>query len=179
MTNSSALAWARLLAFALLLAVTTNGAHAQTATEAELKAAYLFNFALFVQWPDRGQPTFTICQYGADTLGPGAIALARRKLHGKAIAVRVVADNQFAGCDLLFIASSENQRIGTLTSNLRGMSVLTISDVPGAVRDGATIGLSVANQKIVFDINIAVARASNLVISAKLLNLAQSVVDTP
>ena len=59
------------------------------------------------------------------------------------------------------------------------MSVLTISDAPGAVRDGATIGLSVANQKIVFDINIAAARTSNLVISAKLLDLAQSVVDTP
>ena len=176
MTNPSALAgW---LAFALLVA-TGYGAHAETATEAELTAAYLFNFALFVQWPDRGQPTFTICQYGADTLGAAAKALARRKLNGKAIAVREVADNQFTGCDLLYIASSENPRIKALTAGLRGMSVLTISDAPGAVRDGATICLSVANQKIVFDINIAVARASNLVISAKLLDLAQSVVDTP
>jgi len=176
MTSSGALA--RWLAVALL-AGAANGTNAQTATEAELKAAYLFNFALFVQWPDSRQPTFAICQHGADTLGAGAKALERRKLHGKPITVRNVADNEFTGCDLLFIASSENQRIRALTSNLHGMNILTVSDAPGAVKDGAMIGLSVANQKIVFDVNIAVARKSNLVISAKLLDLAHSVVETP
>jgi YfiR/HmsC-like len=176
MVNSRALA--RWLAFALL-AGTADGAHSQSATEAELKAAYLFNFALFVEWPQGGPPTFTICQHGTDTLGAGALALARRTLHGKAITVRNVADNQFAGCDVLYISSSEKSRIRALTSSLRGMNVLTVSDAPGAARDGATIGLSVEGKKIVFEVNIAEARKSNLVISAKLLDLARSVLDPP
>ena len=162
-----------------LLAGTACGAHAESATEADIKAAYLFNFALFVEWPNRGQPTFTICQHGADTLGEGAKALARRTLHGKAITVRNVADNQFTGCDVLYISSSEKSRIRALTSSLRGMSILTVSDAPDAAKEGATIGLSVEGQRIVFEVNIAQARKSNLVISAKLLALARSVVDVP
>jgi hypothetical protein len=162
-----------------LLAGAADGARAQAATEAELKAAYLFNFALFVEWPDRGQPTFTICQYGADTLGAGAHALARRTLHGKAITVRKAADNEFTGCDLLYIASSEKSRIRALTASLRGMNILTVSDAPGAAKEGATIGLTVEDKRIVFEVNVAEARKSNLVISAKLLDLARSVVGAP
>jgi len=152
---------------------------AQTANEAELKAAYLLNFANFVQWPAGDSPTFTVCQYGSDSLGSGAAALSRRSLRGRPINVRKVSGKALEGCDLLFIPASERARIRDLTHGLRGSRVLTVSDAPGAAKDGAAIGLAMDGQKIVFEVNVAEARRNNLVISAKLLSLAQSVMDAP
>ena len=154
-------------------------ARAQSANEAELKAAYLLNFAMFVQWPASDRPSFVICQYGSDSLGSGATALTRRSLHGRPISVRKVTGKDLADCAMLFIPASERTRIRDLTHGLRGTPVLTVSDADGAVRQGATIGLSVDGQKIVFDVNVAEARRNKLVISAKLLSLAQSVMDAP
>jgi hypothetical protein len=74
---------------------------------------------------------------------------------------------------------SEKNRIRAITMALRGTHTLTVSDAPGAAREGAAIGISASGQKLVFEINVAEARRNNLVISAKLLSLAQSVMDAP
>jgi len=164
---------------AVLLAVAATGARAQTADEAELKAAYLLNFAMFVEWPGDETGTFNICQYGSDTLGSGASALARRTLHGRPIAVHKVTEKNMAGCDLLFIPAADQARIRDLTYGLRGSHVLTVSDAHDAARQGAAIGLAIHERRIVFEVNVAEARRNRLVISAKLLRLAQSVLDAP
>lgn len=163
----------------VLMTGVTVASHAESAGEAELKAAYLFNFAMFVEWPARDLRTFTVCQYGGDTLGSGAAALARQSLRGKPIIVRSAPERGLGGCDLLYIPASDRARIRDLTQGLRGSNVLTVSDAPGAARSGAVIGLAVEGRRIVFEINVAEAKRNNLVISAKLLNLAQSVMDTP
>jgi len=171
---------ARLLLLAgMIVASATAEARAQSASEAELKAAYLFNFALFVEWPTRNKASFTVCQYGSDSLGSGAAALARKSLRGKTITVRQANAKELSGCDMLYIPSSEKARIRDLAQRLRGSNVLTVSDAQGAAREGATIGLSIDGQKIVFEINVAEAKRNSLVISAKLLSLAETVVDTP
>lgn len=164
---------------AAVLASTAANANAQTANEAELKAAYLLNFALFIEWPARERGSFTICQYGNDTLGAGAAALSRRTIRGKAITVRSVTGRAPSGCDVLYIGAAEKSLIRDITHALRGTTTLTVSDAEGAAREGAAIGLSVQGQKIVFDVNLAEARRNNLVISAKLLSLAKSVMDAP
>lgn len=154
-------------------------ARAESANEAELKAAYLLNFAMFVEWPASTRTAFVICQYGSDSLGSGAAALTRRTLRGRPIVVRKVTGKDLADCAVLFIPAAERARIRDLTHSLRGSNVLTVSDADGAAREGAAIGLSVAGQKIVFEVNVAEARRNKLVISAKLLSLAQSVMDAP
>jgi hypothetical protein len=154
-------------------------AHADSANEAELKAAYLLNFAMFVQWPASDRSSFVICQYGSDSLGSGATALTRRSLHGRPISVRKVTGKELADCAVLFIPAAERARIRDLTQSLRGNHVLTVSDADGAAHEGATIGLSVNGQKIAFEVNVGEAKRNNLVISAKLLSLAQTVMDAP
>jgi len=163
---------------ALVMSAAANS-YAETANEEELKAAYLLNFAMFIEWPAREETRFTICQYGTDTLGAGADALSRRTIRGKAVTVRSATDKQFSGCDVLYIGAAAKTRIREITQALRGSGTLTVSDAEGAAREGATIGLSVQGQKIVFEINVAEARRNNLVISAKLLSLAQAVMDAP
>lgn len=164
---------------AAVLTSTASDARAETANEAELKAAYLLNFALFIEWPAREQGNFTVCQYGNDTLGAGAAALSRRTIRGRAITVRSVAARAFNGCDLLYIGAADKRHIREITQALRGTGTLTVSDAPDAAKEGAAIGLSVQGQKIVFDVNLAEARRNSLVISAKLLTLAKSVLDAP
>lgn len=164
--------------FATVSMSAAANAHAETAIEAELKAAYLLNFAQFIEWP-REQGSFTICQYGSDTLGAGATALSRRTIRGKGITVRSVTGKALSGCDVLYIGAAEKSHIREITQMLRGTNTLTVSDAEGAARAGAVIGLSVQGQKIVFDVNLAEARRNNLVISAKLLSLAKSVMDAP
>jgi hypothetical protein len=165
--------------FATVIMSAAANAHAETtANEAELKAAYLLNFAQFIGWP-LDLPSFTICQYGNDTLGAGAAALSRRTIRGKGITVRSVTGKALSGCDVLYIGAAEKSRIREITQMLRGTNTLTVSDAEGAAKEGAVIGLSVQGQKIVFDVNLAEARRNNLVISAKLLSLAKSVVDAP
>ena len=166
------------LAATLSMSVAAD-AYAATAKEEELKAAYLLNFAMFVEWPERDQASFTICQYGSDTLGAGAAALSRRTIRGKAITVRSVTGKQFGGCDVLYIGAAEKSRIRDITQALRGTATLTVSDADDAAREGATIGLLLQGQKIAFDINVAEARRNKLMISAKLLSLAHSVMDAP
>ena len=161
----------------LLLGFAAAHARAQSASEEELKAAYLLNFSMFVEWPQNDQPTFIICQYGIDTLGAGATALSRRNLRGKPITLRKVNAKDTAGCGILYVAASEKARLRDLVQAVRGTGVLTVSDAEGAAREGATIGLSVSGQKIVFDVNVTEAKRNNLVISAKLLSLARSVVE--
>src|SRR3972149_1046834 len=118
-----------------LLAVMMNAATAQPATEEELKAAYLYNLALFVQWPEsHHRETFNICQYGADALGPGGLALTRRELHGRPVTVRVVDGMLVDDCDLLYIPALQKTDLQELTASLDGVNVLTVSDVPDAIR---------------------------------------------
>lgn len=162
---------------ALLPGLLASGAHAQSAREDELKAAYLYNFALFVEWPANDQANFTICQYGGDLLGAGAQALTRRNLRGKPIVTRKVTIKELAGCGILYVPASDRARIRDLAQAVRGTGVLVVSDAKGAAQEGAAIGLSLAGQKLIFDINVTEARRNNLVISAKLLSLAQSLVD--
>lgn len=159
------------------MATASLQAAAQKANEAELKAAFLLNFAMFVEWPPSDTSSFTICQYGRDHLGSGATALSRRSLRGRPIQVRTVTGKDVESCRLLFIPAPEAARIRDLTQSLRGTGVLTVSDAEGAAREGAAIGLAVEGQRIVFDVNMDEARHNHLNISAKLLNLAQTVVD--
>ncbi|HWB44876.1 MAG TPA: YfiR family protein, partial [Hyphomicrobiaceae bacterium] len=109
----------------------------------------------------------------------GADALGRRYLRGKPIVTRRVNHRELADCAILYIAASDGPRIRDLVLAVRGTGVLTVSDAPGAALEGAVIGLSMTDQRIVFDVNVKEARRNNLVISAKLLSLAQAVVEAP
>lgn len=163
-----------------LLAVMMNAAAAETAAEEELKAAYLYNLALFVQWPESSRrPTFAICQYGADALGAGGLALTRRELHGRPVTVRVVDGMPVKDCDLLYIPAEQKTDLRELTASLDGDYILTVSDATDAIRQGVAIGLLEEHRKIVFAVNLAAARAAELAISARLLNLAVEVTGGP
>jgi hypothetical protein len=150
--------------------------------EYKLKAAFIFNFVKFVQWPGNSfqnakQPT-TICVLGQDPFaGSLAGTLAGRAIEGRPLIVRHIATaKQVSGCHVLFIGSGEDQRIHSVLAEIHTPGTLTIGESDLAGDGGVMIDFKLEGGKIGFDINLSAAQRAELKISSRLLSLARSVV---
>ena len=148
---------------------------ASVAGEYQVKAAFLYNFAKFVDWPgDGGQGMFVLCVLGADPFGGAIDAVAGKPVGGRTIQVRRLASADGAGaCQMLFISSSEADGLGKDLGAVRGKPVLTVGDTPGFAERGVVINLYVEQSKVRFEINIDAAKRAQLNISSQLLRLAR------
>lgn len=170
---------------ACLLALALPGAWpaataAQTASGADIKAAFLLNFAKFVEWPagDAGAgPAFVI-----GVIGDDAVADALRDLNrGKSVAGRPVVARRVTGKDaladlhMLFVGVSEAARLPEVLRRANGGGVLTVSDLEHFCELGGTIQFRSENDRVRFDINLDQAERAGLVIGSKLLALAKTV----
>ncbi len=149
--------------------------------EYQVKAAYLYNFGRFVQWPTKdavnNDSPFTICVLGQDPFGPVLDStLAGESLGGKPIATKRIAKPQEASdCRILFINSKEESRLQEILAELDGAAVLTVSDMPAFSRRGGMIQFVLDGDKVRFEINLTSAEAAKLVLSSELLKVATSV----
>lgn len=172
----------RLLAslFALMLmgALPLAQAQGEVGEERLLKAVFIYNFAKFTRWPDsswsgESQP-LRLCTVGEDNLIAEIERLSGRPIQGRTVAVETLQrSGEWAECQLLYIARSEQSRYRTIVESLRGKPVLTVSEIQGFGRSGGTIELYRKGGKIRFLINLAVAREAGLEISSRLLSLAE------
>jgi YfiR/HmsC-like len=148
--------------------------------EYEIKAAFLYNFAKFVEWPDQalvpGTP-FTVGVVG----DPDLADALQETMRGKNVRGHRFEVRHFAGpddlqvCHMLFIGSVNKGDVQAILSVLRGTPVLTIAQVGDFTRLGGIIELSLENRKMGFEINAGVARKAGLKISSQLLKLARAV----
>lgn len=167
-------------ALALLGALATGGASvAQVVPEADLRAAFIFNFLLLVEWPAatqaKDEPALILCSWGQGPTSPALSQLAGRQVGAKTLAVERV--QEFAGlarCHAVVI--SEAREAKAVLTALAGRPVLTIGEFEGSVTLGTTIGLTRMETRLTFEVNLDAARASGLRVSAKLLRLARHVV---
>lgn len=152
--------------------------------EYQVKAAFLFNFTKFTDWPPG---TFTISNapivigiVGDDPFGPALDEAVRSELVGpRALAVkRLRAEDDWSGCQVLFFSRSEKDRLPELLSRVKGRPVLTVSDNKDFAELGGMINLVLVNKTVKLEINPAATKAGGLRISAKLLNLARLVKST-
>jgi hypothetical protein len=176
-----AAAWVCIVS-AVVLAFTTCIASAQQAArETDVKAALLFNFSQFIEWPDSvpapNQP-FVIAILGDDPFGKTLDELVvDERAHGRPIEIRRYRRVEDVNAQILFISASEVARLGEILASLKGKPVLTVSDIPGTafVRARGMIDLASEHNKIRLRINPEAARSSGLIVSAKLLQLAEIV----
>lgn len=173
--------WARkpLFLIGLLAACAVAGARvgAQSASGADVKAAFVFNFAKFVEWPAPTLPPGQAIVIGVLGSNKIADALARvvdgRMINSRSVQVRrVAAADDMAMLQLLFIDGSESVRVGDIVRKLGGASVLTVSDAPNFLNSGGIIQLRTEDDRVRFDVDLEHARGSQLVINSKLLALA-------
>src|SRR5258708_569261 len=149
-------------------------------TEYEVKAAFLYNFAKFVEWPSRARPNkgdaFVIGILGQDPFGKDL----EDQLNGKAVQdkklvfIRLSNFQEASGCQVVFISSSKADDLGTILGTLRGPPVLTVSDMDRFVQRGGMVGFPIEDNRVRFNINLAAADQAGLKISSQLLKLAKT-----
>lgn len=161
--------------------VLSTGAQAQTSDEYKVKAAFLYNFAKFVEWPAQAfkapSDAIVIGVLGKDPFGNSLTEMvAGKTLAGRPFRVREVADpQQAAGCQILFISSSERKQLDSLLRQIGNPGILTVGETDDFDVEGGVINFRIEGGSIRFQINVAAARRQQLRISAKLLSLAEIV----
>lgn len=170
----SALWWA-FAVWGLLLPAMPAGA--DELPEYRLKAAFIYNFALFTEWPAEVGSTLNVCVHGQDPFGPEIDALQGKAVGGRSIAVqRRPAGASLDGCQIVFIAPSAIGTLPRVLDSVRGHPVLTVADSAGAARHGVALNLAVNQDRVSFEANLQAARGAGLGLSSKLLHLATEVI---
>lgn len=161
---------------ALLLALVSAAAFPAVANdiEAKVEAAYLFNLTKFVDWPATPANEIRICIVGADTVAGMMAELSGRQVRERTLKIEADGAADPAACQILFIGRGD-RRANDLVARLRGSAVLTVSDGEDFARRGGIVGFYFEAGKIKLEINPVAARAANLHISAKLLEVARTV----
>jgi YfiR/HmsC-like len=168
----------------LLLLLSASTAGTQDVTEPSLKAAYIYNFAKFTDWPLESLPAtavFTACVVGDGPVSDALVrALKGRQLGGRMMNVlHMEVDGPVRSCHLLYVAGITVPEASAILSAARGTAVLTISDMDDFIRLGGITHMFVAQGKIRFEFNLDLARRSKLQLSSQLLALAAHVYDSP
>jgi len=169
----------RLLSLPLLalFALAASGfAQAQT-NEYALKAAFIYNFAVFSEWPAETGNTLTLCVFGGDPFGEELDKLQGRNTGRQTLAVRRVGGlDGLKNCQIVFVAAPAIGSLERVLASLAGLPVLVVADSPGAMRQGAILNMAKTDEgKITFEANLAAARSRGLYLSSKLLRLATEV----
>jgi YfiR/HmsC-like len=156
----------------------------QSPTEFQVKAAYLFNFLKFVEWPDdpAADPhgKWVIGFVGDSPVGDELTRLVEGKnVLGRDLQVKKIqaADNPRA-CNILFISESEKKRLPSLLAELRGSSVLTVADMDNFIGAGGMIQFVVEDARVRVAIDVGATSRAHLKVSSKLLSLARIVTGT-
>ena len=147
---------------------------AQGTSEYEVKAAFLYNFAKFVEWPSPPQTAIELCVVGEDPFGNVLEDTVRGKtINGRPLVVRRMKPGENPrSCQIAFIGAADHESRAVLET-LRGANVLTVGDSPNFARDGGIINFILKDNKVYFEINVDAAEQAHLKISSKLLNLAK------
>lgn len=174
--------WLALLVAAVGVVCSVNAA-GQSASLGELKAAFLFNFSKFIEWPDTAftdPANFTIGVIGDDRVVFELNEIVDgKKIGGRNIALKHLAtkDNP-AAVQILYIGAGERSRLPAILLSLQGKSVLTVSDLDQFCAMGGMIQFQVERDRMRFDVNIEPTGRAGLTLNSKLLALARTVIGT-
>jgi hypothetical protein len=153
----------------------------QRASESQLKAVFLFNFAQFVDWQPTAAPTpLLIGILGDDPFG----TFLDETVRGERVGVRPIEIRRYRelseieACNILFISRSETERVGQILAALQNRPILTVSDGAEFAQRGGMIQFVNDKSRIRLRINLEAAQDANVVISSKLLRVAE-IVRTP
>jgi len=167
------------IAALLFLALAAPSFGAQSVSEDQVKAAYLFNFAKFIEWPPEAfsaaNAPMNFCTLGHSPVVDEIDASVRGKNIGDhTIAVKHLHSvEEMKDCQLIFVASVANKQQQKLIQAAKGTPVLLVAEIPGFSRAGGTINFIMEDGRLLFEINLQAAASAHLKISSKLLTMAR------
>ena len=177
----------------IALAICTAAPQAQTQGESDapvlerrIKAAFLYKFAGYVEWPEgsfpRAESPINIAVLGADSVAAelGEITVGRT-VNGRPLAIRVVKDGEPipAGVHILFIGRTHGARIGAIVRTIQQRGILIVTESESALSQGSMINFVLSEGRVKFEISMVSAEKSGLSLSSRLLTVAVAVRRTP
>ena len=172
-------------AFAFLIAAFISlapnlSAQGAIAREYDIKAAYLYNFIKYIDWPPRGLPadsdTITIGVIGGNPFGPALATLEGKMVKNRKLVIKeAVRLEDLPSCQIVFVSPSELPRIQEILNASDQAQVLTVSEVEGFAAKGGMINFIEERNKVRFEINTEAAKRKGFIISSELLKLAKVV----
>ena len=173
-----------LAVFVLVLAAPVQ-AQDQAAEEHEVKAAFLYNFTKFVEWPqgafpDDGAPV-GVGVFGPDPFGPtlDEIVAGKRVGNRPLVIKRLDSSDGLAACHMLFVSSAKAAEFVRLLPSLAHRPILTVGETDGFCETGGVVEFVMRQRKVRFRINVTAAERAGLKISSRLLDLAEVVRQSP
>ena len=164
----------------------SSGAVVTLSNEYEIKAAFIYNFGKFVEWPQSSWNAseasyFHICVIGNDPFKGDLISLEGKSIQGHEVKLSYLnsVDDIKKGqpCHVLFIGYREPDQVKGIAQALEPYPILTVADRDDALKLGVHINLRTLEDRVRFEINLKSALKSGLVINSKLLKLAVEVVE--
>lgn len=165
----------------VLVAAPCLRAQGSKPTDYDVKAAYLYNFGHFVEWPASvaaaKNDSFTVCVLGQDPFGPildGTLAgetIANRKVAAK----RISTPQESGSCQILFMSSAEDGQLKQIIEALNKQAILTVSDMPRFSQRGGMIQFVLEGNKVRFEVNVTAVQQAGLNLSSDLLKVAAAV----
>jgi len=155
---------------------------AQAESEYDVKAAYLFKFTKFVEWPSSAfasaDAPFVIGIVGRDPFGGLDHILEGKRTGERDFEVRTLSASDSAGlraCQMIFVNNAEEHRLPEILAALQGRPVLVVGETEGFASAGGMLGFAVHQSHMGVEVNSSAARAARLKISSQLLNIAKIV----
>ena len=163
-----------------LFITSLSAADTQAELEMKIKAAFIYNFFKFVEWPEETlknrHETISICILGKDKFGEFFDPVRGKDVNGKRLVIKNISSiKDMDDCYILFVSSSERDRLSTIITSLENSSVLTVSDIDDFAGRGGIVCFYKEGGNIKFKINLGAADRAGLKLSSKLLELAKIV----
>ena len=165
----------------LLSVVMMSSLQQEALPEYQVKAVFLYNFAQFVEWPDGSFPKantpLVIGILGNDPFGNYLDETVKgEKVNDHPLDVKRFSKvEEITTCHILFIDASEKDKLKAICAKLRSRNILTVGDMPNFTKQGGIVKFFTENNKTRIRINLEAAKTEDLVISSKLLRLADVV----
>ncbi len=148
--------------------------------EYRVKAAYLYQFTKFIQWPaftlEKKDSPIRICVLGDNPFGTVLDKLSKKTSQNRFLTLKYLTfpknSSDFVNCQLIYISRSEEQRLTQILQLTENHPVLTVSDMNNFASRGGIIGLVLDNRKIRLEINFEASATAGVKISSKLLEIA-------
>lgn len=162
---------------ALFCLGSATGSSADDLPEYQVKAAILYNFTQFTEWPASVGPVLDLCVAGRDPFGAALDALDQKPVGARRLRVRRLDETgAAAGCHILYLSASKAASPAATFAEIDRSPVLTVADTPGSARRGVMLNMAVSGSKVTFEVNLQSARAAGLSLSSKVLRLATDVI---
>ncbi len=151
--------------------------------ESKVKAAFIYNFAKFVDWPlavsnDTQSQPFIIGVIGYNPLIEDLMSIEGKTIKGRKLIVRQLSNiREMNNCQVVYISASEKDNLTGILNAAKSNNILTVSDMGNFVENGGIIGFVKVENKIRFDINLKTAGESHLKIRSDLLALARRIIN--